>query len=1722
MAKKKKQRSASKARQADLNEEAQEELVALAAIFDEHFAADEDGRGFQLVVFPHQGDSHANFVSVILSCRFPPRYPNQALVLRLSGDGLDTADVRRLSKALHAEAETHAAGGRVCCFNLVEQCQDLLQQRNEPPSPVTKALPASLWHEWLEREPADTEALDARADAAAEEPGLRVLDGRSERGSESGGGADTEEDAPAREQVRRDLLLGHLMLLATEGTGPHALNALAARLAEGGLLPRWVHLTLTQHPDLFYRAFRRMFRAEVDMWAGTAASDPAATWALERFWQQPGPGSGGAHAAGLLAGAARSLPPEAPSRFLTDFQELRVLGRGAYGVVVQAVNRLDGRPYAVKKILMQAASPAARARLMREVSTLARLHHPGIVRYFQAWCEAPSGEGPADAEGSEADDWLTETSECGRPDSAGAIFLPPRLNHSSFASPAFDLPRVSEASSEGALSSLPASRARSDGEQKAALDEGPMDDLDAWQVVRQILGGLAHIHAQNIIHRDLKPANIFFDSRGDIKLGDFGLAKFASNTGACAAPAEEAGQLPQEVAQGQSHAGDSSDRRSGRGHHQRGMGAQPSDATGQVGTSFYISPEIRDGWARYDERTDLYSLGVVAFELWHPFETGMERAVLLADLQSSGALPAEWEAAQPQAARLVRWLTQHNPAERPSAVEVLRSELLPPSVADEQLTDLLRSIPESPETAERVVDALFALPSDAGVPLDELAGAPVAMPRQVEAREALVDVLRAVFASHGAVPMGSRELGFRAPGAPPDTAALLAASGARLAARHNLRSAFAAWLARRASEVAARWDLPVLEGLRRYEVGWVWRRGVGRAPPRAYLQADFDLISPPGLAPAEALLCDAEAIRAVIEALQALPEAHGEWEVRLGHAAILEAALAHARVPRGMRGPALALLATTANVSPRQAGARTRDWAGVRAALAGLGLPERAIAACKQFVAQVPGETEAAMHRLRSKLDSGAGPRGLPPAITAALEALATLAGHLRAWGLAGAQLAIDPLLRPHAECFSGIVYQIHLVAPDTGASQLVAVGGRWDGLLKAAWPVNAPSAGVPPGAAGITLNVERLLDCLPSTRSPAMRASQAEVLVCARGGGGLLRERMALAARLWEAGVRAELLPAAAPSLTAQYEYAHVRGIAWLAILAADTLHAADTVRVKSLERRTEDNVPIADLARYLTAGGLLTQAATMPTAIAPGAVRAEVGALLRLAVPVSSAFLLNKSISFVGVLFVSHLGPAPLAAASLATSLANVTGYSLMAGLAGATSTLCGQAFGAKNYPAVGAWLQRSVIILSLCCVPIAVLWAFTERLLLAVGQDPQVAAMTGAFILWLMPSLVFYASICSIGNYLTAQGIVRAPFYVAGVAAALHPGVNYLLIDVLGMGYLGAALAVSVSNGVQLTGLCICLLIGKKQRHTWVPWSRGCLRGWGQFLALAIPSCLMMFEWIASEVAVMLAGLLPDPKRSLSAMAVYQNSNSLAFMVPLGLAIAVITRVSNDLGAGSPNTARRAAWVAAAMSACIMLVLAIPAVLLRLQWGRAFTDDPELLHLIAVSTLTLGPYIVFDGLQTVLAGVMRGSGRQAAAVPVILTAYYLLGLPLGAYLAFRRGMGVLGLCLGMLVGTACHALAFLAVVGCFNWHAEADKAMRRVAPKLGEAVPGAVVVRASSCEGEPSDATQPLLWEHCGPDWRHTADGGVDAPAAAAGALEGAAAVDGVARVPAANGV
>lgn len=116
-------------------------------------------------------------------------------------------------------------------------------------------------------------------------------------------------------------------------------------------------------------------------------------------------------------------------------------------------------------------------------------------------------------------------------------------------------------------------------------------------------------------------------------------------------------------------------------------------------------------------------------------------------------------------------------------------------------------------------------------------------------------------------------------------------------------------------------------------------------------------------------------------------------------------------------------------------------------------------------------------------------------------------------------------------------------------------------------------------------------------------------------------------------------------------------------------------------------------------------------------------------------------------------------------------------------------------------------------------------------------------------------------------------------------------------------------------------------------------------------------------------------------------------------------------------------------------------------RNQWGALFSTDPELAALIAQTLTVLAFYIVLDGLSVVLGGVIRGAGKQLLASPCVIVSYYALGLPAAAFFAFKCGLGVRGLCLGTLLGTAVHAGSFYFLVWQLDWNLEAHRAAARV---------------------------------------------------------------------------
>ena len=462
-----------------------------------------------------------------------------------------------------------------------------------------------------------------------------------------------------------------------------------------------------------------------------------------------------------------------------------------------------------------------------------------------------------------------------------------------------------------------------------------------------------------------------------------------------------------------------------------------------------------------------------------------------------------------------------------------------------------------------------------------------------------------------------------------------------------------------------------------------------------------------------------------------------------------------------------------------------------------------------------------------------------------------------------------------------------------------------------------------------------------------------------------------------------------------------------------------------------------------------------------------------LNLALPVSLSMVCNRVMSLTSVAFVGHLGALPLASAALATTLGNVTGNSIMVGMASASSTIGGQAFGAKRYATLGAVMQRCLLILTVAAVPVAATWTNAEAVLLRLGQDPDIARLSGVYMRCLIPGLFFYAWNISTQAYMQSQRITK-PSAVAGVvAAAAHVPMNYLFIHAFGWGYAGAGLATSWSNGVVLSVNVAYLCLFKDRdanrrgvddvpsgdddaaarvsSRTWTGWSlRDATSEWRPFLRLALPGVLMMAEWWASELNILIAGWLPDPERNVAAVSIFQITNALAFMLPIGFSVAALTRVSNELGAGRSRRAEFASDVAIKMILVVEAAVSVAILLVKDEWGRLYTADERVVSTVSKLLVPLAVYTAFDGALCVASGAIKACGKQWIAGPVVLFAYYVVGIPLAYYLAFARGMGAMGLAIGATVGTVLHAVIIIAAVWRTDWPREARRAAERVGAK------------------------------------------------------------------------
>ncbi|XP_054791340.1 protein DETOXIFICATION 16-like [Prosopis cineraria] len=435
-------------------------------------------------------------------------------------------------------------------------------------------------------------------------------------------------------------------------------------------------------------------------------------------------------------------------------------------------------------------------------------------------------------------------------------------------------------------------------------------------------------------------------------------------------------------------------------------------------------------------------------------------------------------------------------------------------------------------------------------------------------------------------------------------------------------------------------------------------------------------------------------------------------------------------------------------------------------------------------------------------------------------------------------------------------------------------------------------------------------------------------------------------------------------------------------------------------------------------------------------------------LALPLFSVGLLQYSLQTISVIFVGQLGTFPLSAASMATSFASVTGFSLLMGLASALDTFCGQSYGAGQFHMLGIHLQRSVFVLSLSSVLLAIIWANTEPILVAMKQDKLISKEAGSYAYCMIPSLFAFGPLQCIMKFLQTQNIVLPMLLTSAIAALFHIIFCWVLVFKSGLGSKGAAIAISLSYWVNVVLMALYVRFSSSCKLSWTGFSKKALNNVLDFLKLAAPSAIMLcLKMWTFELMVLLSGLLPNPTLQTSVLSICLNLFGVAWMIPFGFSAAVSTRVSNELGAGNAEAANLAVLVVLGIALSEGTLLLELMILLRNLLGRVYSDDKEVVRHVASMMPVLAISSFLDGVQSALSGIVRGCGWQKIGAYVNLASFYVAGVPCAVILAFVVRMNAKGLWLGIVVALTLQVVFFIVITVRADWEKEAKEARSRV---------------------------------------------------------------------------
>ncbi|KAH3663980.1 hypothetical protein OGAPHI_004694 [Ogataea philodendri] len=584
------------------------------------------------------------------------------------------------------------------------------------------------------------------------------------------------------------------------------------------------------------------------------------------------------------------------SRYVQDFEEVGNLGKGGFGEVVKVRNKLDGRFYAIKKIRH---TEDKLAKILNEVMLLARLNHQYVVRYYAAWLEDDFSYGPVFSETEEEE---SETETDGASEFTRTGSQPYNDFISSSVNPDIDF-NISDdedddsESEEGEVFTFGTDKENeSDTDKDVPVVRRPkvskkrsvlfiqmeycenrtlfdlirqglfMDSDTYWRILRQVLEALSHIHSQGIIHRDLKPMNIFIDENQNVKVGDFGLAKNVHYVPSVTKRAVDTSE-------------------------------NAEDLTSDIGTRLYVAVEVMNGSGVYNEKVDLYSLGIIFFEMIYQLGTSMERYTVISNLRGADIVfPADFDNSRlATEKKIIKMLLDHNPDKRPAAKQLLQSGLIRVEQQDDLMKEALNAlIDPSSSWHHQARDILFSQPYSY---VRDLLFGDVEKSYTISdylIHSKMVEKVSEIFVRHGAVEfIDSNSMLFPKNPIYDSTYHLyevLDRAGSVLQIPYDLTLPLARLLGRKRLSVH-----------KFYRIDDVYRsidKDEGSGPTK-YKEIDFDIVSQPGEPPELLPFFDAECIKVASEIIAVFPFLkHSNVKIMLNHCNLLDTVLEYCGIDR--------------------------------------------------------------------------------------------------------------------------------------------------------------------------------------------------------------------------------------------------------------------------------------------------------------------------------------------------------------------------------------------------------------------------------------------------------------------------------------------------------------------------------------------------------------------------------------------------------------------------------------------------------------------------------------------------------------------------------------------------------------------------------------------------------------------------------------------------------